>query len=87
MPSPLSSLAPDLATHMSKIECLGRAAFWHGEVGRAKAMIDLGREYLVLAQRMYVMELGEVVADRSRLSLRGRAASKGKGKEAADIVY
>ena len=86
-PSPLSLLAPDLAAHMSKIECLGRAAFWRGEVGRAKVTIDSGREYLVLAQCMYVMELGEVVADCSCLSSQGPAASKGKGKEAADIIY
>ena len=71
---------------MSEIERLGRTAFWHGEVGHAKATIDSGREYLALAQHMYVMELGEVVADRSRLSSRGRAASKGKGKEAISYM-
>ena len=72
---------------MSEIERLGHTAFWRGEVGRVKATIDSGREYLALAQRMYAMELGKVVADRSRPSSRGRAASKGKGKEVVDIVY
>ena len=86
-PSPLSSFVPDLAAHMSEIEHLGRAVFWRGEVGCAKVTINSGRKYLALAQRMYAMELGEVVVDRSHPSSRGRAASKGKGKEAADIVY
>ena len=87
VPLPLQSLVPDLAAHMSEIECLGHMAFWHREVGHAKAIIDSGHEYLMLAQHMYAMELGEVVADCSCLTLWGCAASKGKGKEVVNIIY
>ena len=97
--SPLSSSEPVLgpgrvplpvlpvSAQFGGVDRVASAAYWRGEMSRARAAIEAEQSAYRLAELRYSEELGEMIAPSSevpsRTSSRGRAASskvRGKGK-------